>query len=53
MSKNLTNNKTSVRCCEDCYEKIFKIECNKCNYAFCIHCTEDWHDRKPCKMHPQ
>ena len=36
------------RICFDCFRKVLKIECNKCEMEFCMVCFKKWHEKRLC-----
>eukprot|EP01084_Bolivina_argentea_P227963 385094_1 len=36
------------RICNQCFRKMLKVDCNICEYSFCLTCGNRWHDKKYC-----
>ena len=36
------------RICNQCYRKMLKVDCDVCQYSFCLICGSAWHDKTYC-----
>ena len=36
------------RICNQCYRKMLKVDCEFCQYSFCLVCGNAWHDKMYC-----
>ena len=36
------------RICNQCYRKMLKVDCEECQYSFCLICGQEWHDKRYC-----